>query len=153
MKCINTNQYLCGVYLWCFFVRCQKHSCNHVLQSATRVCLWGRPLPYPGTSDIHSLPPTGRHRALITCYCYNITILGTYKRLTGSFPTIPWCPHQGGYAEHHGPAHTGHRVDLQATGARGCPKFALHSAEGSEPCIQNRDPWDTPPHCCLPIPM
>lgn len=58
----------------------------------------------------------------------------------GCFPTLPWCLHQGEYAEHHGPADMGHCVDLQATGAHGCPKSASHSAEGTEPCIQNRDP-------------
>lgn len=58
----------------------------------------------------------------------------------GSFPTLPWCPHQGEYAGHHGLADMAHCVDHQATGAHGCPKSASRSAEGTEPCIQNQDP-------------
>lgn len=76
--------------------------------------------------------------------------LRKYKRQRGPFPTLPWYPHQAEYAEHHGPVDMGHRVDLRATGAHGCPKSSLHSAEGTELCIQNQDPWDMLLRCCLP---
>lgn len=62
---------------------------------------------------------------------------------------IPWCLHQEEYAEHHGPADTGHLVDLQATEVHGCPESVSHFAAGTEPCIQNQVPGDGPLRCCL----
>lgn len=95
------------------------------------------------SSDIrHTQSATYREtRALNYALLLQTNIISEkYKRLIGLFPTLPWCPHQGEYAKHHGLADMAQRVDHQATGARGCLRSALHCAEGTEPCIQNQGP-------------